>query len=147
MSKENDRQKADELLQKLHAAFLNDEKAEPVEEKEEPPAEKEQPKPTPKAERKEKPAAPKKAEPLPAEEPKPTAPAAILALTEDAPDVTGEKPVDNVKTENATPATEEKNGSAQRKARPNTVKIPPRRRSGVQISQQRAPAAPTSRSA
>ncbi len=145
MSKENDRQKADELLQKLHAAFLNDEKAEPVEEKEELPAAKEQPQPTPKTEKKEKSAAPKKAEPRPAEEPKPSAPAAILALTEDAPDVTGEKPVDNVKTENATPATEEKTGSAQRKARPNAVKIPPRRRSGVNTGAigQRTPAAKT----
>ena len=132
MSKENDRQKADELLQKLHAAFLNDEKAEPVEGKEEPPAAKEQPQPTPKTEKKEKPAAPKKSESRPTEEPKSAAaPAAILALTEDAPDVTGENPVDDVKTENTTPATEEKTGSAQRKARPNTVKIPPRRRSGV----------------
>lgn len=153
MSKENDRQKADELLQKLHAAFMKDEKNKsghranpkaempvadsPAEERKpiEPQEVKEPPKPTEQKQPviEEKPER-KDAQPPRAEEPKstPAAPAAILALTEDAPDVSGKNPTEPASLKTAPAKPEERTApTAKKQVRPNAVKIPPRRRSGI----------------
>ena len=150
MSKETDRQKADELLQKLQSVFMTDAKSEP-EEPSEPEIEtpEEQIKPVePAAEEQPEPIEPEKPaeteEELPEQEKKsaveeapeqkeqkPAAPAAILALTEDAPDVTGKNPTDPTTLKEAEAKAERKAPPPAKKARPNAVKIPPRRRSGV----------------
>ncbi len=155
MSKETDRQKAEELLKKLHAAFPDEieelaekptdppepavkEPPAPEEPASEEPTKPEQPnevpapvaKPEPekvKAKVSEKPEEPARAE---ESRPQAAAPAAILALTEDAPDVTGKNPTDPT-TLKAAEAKAEAKAAPAKKARPNTVKIPPRRRSGV----------------
>ena len=96
------------------------------------PAPEEVPERAEKPAKKEEPAAEKETPKAAAEETKSpvAAPAAILALTEDAPDVTGKNPTDPTTLKEAKAKAEAK-AAPSKKARPNTVKIPPRRRSGV----------------
>lgn len=96
------------------------------------PAPEEVPEHAEKSAKKEEPAAEKETPKAAAEETKSlvAAPAAILALTEDAPDVTGRNPTDPTTLKEAEAKAEAK-AAPSKKARPNTVKIPPRRRSGV----------------
>ena len=187
MSKDTDRQNADELLKKLHAAFSNtgeDTEPEPPADPEEPTAEEQPAQPAePEVIEPEEPETPEEAEiaepepeapeaeesapeePVEAEEPesvepesvepeepvaeeepapkapeapraeeqKPavSAPAAILALTEDAPDVTGKNPTDPTTLKETETRSDGKSAAPTKKTRPNTVKIPPRRKSGV----------------
>ncbi len=111
-------------------------------ETEEPP---EEPEPVEPEEEPEEPEPVEPEEPADVEEPtRAAAPAAILALTEDAPDVTGKNPTDPTTLKAAEAKNEATKPAPAKKTRPNAVKIPPRRKSGVNtgaIGQQR-PAAP-----
>lgn len=151
MRKENDQQKAaDELLKKLHAAFLNDraeaddtdkisddELMEPLDFPELEELEKPAPETKEILEPEEQPEEESAPEDVPVPETKPApsaAPAVILELTQDAPDVTGKKPETPDERLEETPAPQkepEKPQPAAKRTRPNTVKVPPRRRSGV----------------